>query len=102
MDLGKEYNIKVKVAAYVQNGQSKTTIGESMTCYVAGAKNKKYTNVKSVKLKKTSLTIKKGKNATIKATVSSDGKVKAKKKGKCTIYIFTRSGFARSVKVQVK
>ena len=36
------------------------------------------------------------------ATVSSKGKIKAVRKGSCTIYVYARNGYAKKVKVKVK
>ena len=36
------------------------------------------------------------------ATVSSKGKITAKKKGKCKIYVFTQNGLCKIIKVTVK
>ena len=91
----------------------------------------KYTNPKSLKLKKTAITLSKGKAATIKATVTkvkrgkklatnrapklrfrssnpavakvnAKGKVTAKSKGKAVIYVQTINGIWKKCKVTVK
>jgi len=36
------------------------------------------------------------------ATVSKDGKVKAKKKGTCSIWVYAKNGFAKKIRVTVK
>ena len=107
-------------------------LGRSITAQIVGRLNKTSTNVKGIKLKKSSFTLKKGKTANIKgstikvnkarkqlsnahakelrfttsdptiATVTSAGKIKAVGKGKCTIYVYARNGYAKKVKVTVK
>lgn len=87
----------------------------------------KYGVAKAVKLNKSKVKIKKGKTFKIKAseikkdkkikrhraicyessntkiaTVNSKGKIKAKKKGKCTIYVYAQNGVYKTVKVTVK
>lgn len=57
---------KIYVAAYKMKNGKKITIAKSLTFHVAGSKNKIYTNVKSVKIKKNSYTIKKGSAIRIK------------------------------------
>lgn len=93
---------------------------------------KKYTNPKSVKVNKVAVTLTKGKTFKIKAkvtklkkkkklapkrhvpklryqstnkkiaTVSSSGKIKAKAKGTCKIYVYAANGVCKEVKVVVK
>ena len=107
-------------------------LGRTIIAHIVGRQNTGYTNVKDIKLKKTSLPLKKGKTATIQAeavlvdkskkqltdahakefryatsnkkvaTVSSEGKIKAVGKGTCTIYVYARNGYAKKVKVTVK
>lgn len=130
LDLKKSY--KAYVLAYRMADGRKVTLGESMTVYAAGKNNKKYTNAKAVKVKKSSYRLKKGKTAKIKAsviladkkkkqlsnvgarpfryistnkkvaTVSASGKIKAAGKGKCLIYVCARNGYAKKIRVTVK
>lgn len=123
---------KVKVAAYKTVSGKKTVLGKSMSCYVAGAKNKKYTNIKTVKVNKTTCRLKKGKSVKLKvslkkadrkkknlpaaygrkvtfsssdsgvASVSKSGVIRAKKTGTCVISIYTRNGLAKKITVKVK
>ena len=95
-------------------------------------KNKKYTNTKSLSVDKKSVTISVGKTKTIKAkatavkkgkkllgeshvpfyrylssntniaTVSSKGKIKAKKAGTCYVYVIGTNGIWKAIKVTVK
>lgn len=129
LDLKKTY--KAYVLAYRIDGGRKVTLGKSMTAYIAGRNNKKYTNAKAVKTDKNSYKLKKGKKAKIKAkvvltdkkkkqltksgvkkflyissnkkvaTVSANGTIKAVGKGKCYIYTCTINGYAKKIKVTV-
>ena len=122
---------KIYVAAYKMKNGKKITIAKSLTFHVAGSKNKIYTNVKSVKVKKNSYTVKKGSAIRIKpkrfrydrekqlsakhtkpyrflssnrriAAVSSNGKIKAKRSGVCEIYVFATNGRNKKIKVRVR
>ena len=113
------------------NGQ-KYNIGKTITAHVVGRKNAKWTNVKKVKIPKKFYALKVGKTIGIKAetvlvdkkkkplsnkharrlryasddkkiaTVSKTGKIKAKKKGKCKIYVYARNGYAKKINITVK
>ncbi len=130
LNASKLYHVRVR--AYRVNGGKKEYIATGKDYYVAGAKNKKYTNVKSVRVKKGSFTLAKGKSAQIRATavkekknrkllpakygktisysssapsvavVSAKGKVTAKKKGTCNIFVTAVNGVSKKVKVKVK
>ncbi len=130
LDLKK--NFKVYVEAYKKVNGKKITLGKTVTAHIIGRKNTQCTNVKAVKVKKSSYTLKVGKTATIKAstvlvdkhkkqlsdkhakefryatsnkkvaTVSGSGKIKAVGKGSCTVYVYARNGYAKKVKVTVK
>jgi hypothetical protein len=89
-------------------------------------KSSKYGNPTKVTVKKSTVNLKKGKTSTIKATfkynkkvkkhvklryessdtkvakVSKSGKITAKKKGTCTIYVYAQNGVYKKVKVKVK
>ncbi len=123
---------KVYVRAYKQTDNKKETLAKTITAHVVGTRNTEYTNVKAIKLKKSSFTLKKGKSAVIKArtelvskgkrqltdkhakqfryastdkkvaTVSAKGKIKAVGKGSCTVYVYARNGYAKKVNVKVK
>ena len=133
---GKKLNLKkqfrVYVVAYKMIDGKKVTLAKSNTGHVVGTKNKKYTNVKSIKLKKKAYTIAVGKTVKVKAkiklvdknkkhipkshgakfryrtsdssiaTVSKSGKIKGIKKGTCTIYVYAINGKMKKVKVTVK
>ena len=87
----------------------------------------KYGNVKSLKLNKKNVKLKKGGKFTLRvtekkttknmmrhravafessntkiATVNSKGVIKAKKKGSCNIYIYAQNGIYKKIKVTVK
>ena len=123
----KEY--KYYVAAYKMVNGKKIYIARSNALHVA-MKNAKKTNAKSITVNKTKVTLREGKTFKLKckvkkagsrkklllhtdkfryhtsdssiATVSKSGKIKALKKGTCTIYIFANNGVYKSVKVTVK
>lgn len=132
---GKKINAKknfyVYVAAYKIIDGKKVTIGKSMAAYLAGTKNKTYSNVKKLTIKKSKFTLKAGKTAKIKATVtlankkrkhlpksyaakfrykssdtsiatvSKNGTIKALKKGSCTIYVYSVNGLVKKAKVTI-
>ena len=125
LDTSKIFQITVE--AYDGN----TKLATSIDAFVAGAKNKKFTNTKSVKVAG-AVPIGKGKSATLKpkttlanskkkklstklapefryassapsiATVSSKGKITGKAAGTAIIYVYSRNGMAKAVKVTVK
>ncbi len=125
-------NYKIYVLAYKLADGKKITLGKTITAHIVGRKNTKYTNVKAVKVKKSSYRLKKGQTAQIKAktvlvspgkkqlsnahakqfryaatnkkvaTVSKKGKIKEVGKGTCTIYVYARNGYAKKIKVTVK
>lgn len=126
----KAYAVKIKAWKYV-NGK-KVYAGSSRTYHIAGKENKKYTNAKKLKPKKKKYTLKKGRSVRIKitiakqskkkkllpvshgpalwywsgnkkiATVTQEGKVKAKKKGTCYIYVTALNGVRTKIKITVK
>lgn len=122
---GKYY--KYTIVAYKKFGGEKRVIAKAIGVH-ATTPGGKYTNPSAVKLKtKNKITLKKGKSKTIKATytakgkvrkhiriirfessnkkiatVSKTGKVKALKKGSCTIFVYAQNGVYKTVKVTVK
>ena len=130
LDLKKNY--KIYVEAYKLSDGKKRILGKSITAHIVGKNNKKYTNVKAIRVKKNSYTLKQGDTAMIQAkvvlvkqgkkqlsnaharqfryassdkkiaTVSKAGKVKAVAKGSCIVYVYARNGYAKAVKVTVK
>ena len=128
---GTSYKAFVK-AYVKKNGKKKyVSKSPVMHAYTANG-TKTYTNAKSVKVKKAKVTLKKGKTFKIKArvtkvtkgkklmpkahvaklrylsknkkvaTVSKNGRIKAKKEGKCTIYAYAHNGVCKKIKVTVK
>lgn len=121
--------MKCYVIAYHTVNGKKVTLGSSVKAYTAGTKSG-VTDAKKLSVKKTSYSLKVGKAATIKpktvkrdnnkkilrqipefryqssntsvATVSKRGKIKAKKEGVCTIYVYAVNGYAKKIKVSVK
>lgn len=107
-------------------------LGRTITGHIVGRKNTSYTNVKEVKVAKTKVKLHVGKSYTIKAktvlvhkrkkqltddhakefryastdesvaTVSKKGKITAKGKGTCSVYVYARNGYAKKIKVTVK
>lgn len=127
--LKKNTAYKFRVVAKDASGRviSKSLIGHAVTGNVCG----KYTNAKSLRVKKSSFTLKRGGTAKIKATqskarkgkklldgghaallryrssdpsvavVNSKGKITAKGTGNCLIYVQTVNGIWKTVKVSV-
>ncbi|MBQ9870485.1 MAG: Ig-like domain-containing protein, partial [Eubacterium sp.] len=130
IDLTKAF--KIYVSAYKMVNGKKTVLAKTVTSHVVGVKNAKYTNQKALKLTKNAFDIKAGKTAKIKvsatlvdgkkkiipkdhgaafkfrssntrvATVDKDGKITAKKTGKCYIFVYGISGLMKKVTVTVK
>lgn len=122
---------KVRVRAYRMVNGEKQYIGSSMAFHVAGKKST-YTNAKRIRLAKKTVTLKKGRQKKIQATivkqkknktllpqtyvanlryessnkkiasVTKNGKIRAKKRGTCTIYVTAANGMRTQVKVKVK
>ena len=125
-------NFKLYVVAWKWENGKKSTLAKTLTIHVAGKDSVKYTNVKSIQVKKSSYTLKKGGTVTLHpkavlydkrkkqlsvahckefrylssnkkvATVTAGGKVKAKGTGECTIYVFAKNGCRRKIKIKVK
>ena len=125
-----EYKVQIKAFKLVDG--KKVYLGKSRVVHAAGQKHKKFTNAKSVSVKKDSVTLKTGKTAKIKATIEKEdkakkflpeghgpalryytsnkkiatvtekGKIKAVGKGTCTIYVIALNGVKAEVKVTVK
>ena len=113
------------------NGK-KEYISNGSTFHAVLPNNKTYTNAKNIKVNKKKYTLKKGKKARIRtvivkqkknlrllskghgptltytssnsavASVSKNGNLKAKKKGKCFIYVRALNGAYKKIKVTVK
>ena len=125
-------NFKVYVRAFKLVKGKKVTITKTLQAHVVGRLNTKFTNVNGIKLDNYSFIIKKGKTAKITgkvllvdpkrkqlsdehaaqfrfsssnkkvATVDASGKITAKAKGTCTVFVYARNGYAKEVKVQVQ
>ena len=114
------------VVAYKSTKGKNTTLAVSTKIYQTTTGGS-YGNAKSVKVDKSSVSLKKGKSYTLKssevkkdkklkkyralsyetsnkkiAAVSSKGKITAKKKGSCNIYVYAQNGISAKVKVTVK
>lgn len=130
--LNTKKDFKFYVTAYKNVNGKRVIIAKSIVAHVAGAKSKKYTNVKSVSVSKSTYNLKKGATAAIKAkvkldnskkkelsdkhqkkfryktsnskvaTVTAKGKIKAVGKGKCKVYVYARNGRSKAVTVVVK
>ena len=121
---GKYY--KYVVVAYKKTAAGNRIMSKSKSVHVATPGSKKG-NPTGIKLKKTKITLKKGKKTRIKATLLKKGKVathiakfryesadtniatvdakgniKAKKKGTVTIYVYAQNGLCKTIKVKVK
>lgn len=121
---GKGYRFIVR--AYKKAGTKLVTVSASKAVHVVTNGGKK-TNAKNIKLGKLSKKLKKGGTLKLKASIkkqkkstptcrklsfeSSDNKVaavtgagtiKAKSKGKCTIYIYAHNGLCKQVKITVR
>ena len=128
---GKKLDKKKNIQTYVLAYRSGQLISKSMTVYAAGSENKKSSNVRKVKTDRSTYKLKAGKTKTIKATavygkgkkeqlsgqcktfrfassdpsiatVNKNGKIKGKKPGTCTVWVYAKNGCSRKVKVVVK
>ena len=128
--INQKENIKCHVLAYKMVDGKKVTVAKSITIHAVGKKNESVTDAKSIKLKKTSYVLAKGKKAVVKASivkkdkkrpiinhisefryatsdskvavVSKNGRITAKGKGSCSIYVYASNGCAQKIKVVVK
>lgn len=126
--LNKGTYYKYVVLAYQQVGEKQLAVSTSKMIHVP-AKGGKYSDIKAIKVNKKKVTLKKGGTFKIKATevkknssqkikrhrkigyestntkvaaVSKNGKIKAKAKGTCYIYLYAQNGVSKKIKVQVK
>lgn len=127
---GKSYRFYIKAFTKVNGKKVYLAKSRQVHC-IAGGFNKKQTNVKTIKVKKASVTLSVGKTSKIKvkttkvkkgkkylvhskklvgyksddvtvATVSASGKITAKKAGTCKVYVMASTGKWTAVKVTVK
>ena len=121
---GTYYKYNIVAFKNINGAKVTTAVSKKIHATTLGGK---YGVAKAVKVNKTKATVKKGKTFKIKAseikkdkkirrhraicyessntkiaTVNSKGKIKAKKKGKCTIYVYAQNGVYKTVKVTVK
>lgn len=124
-------NYKIVVKAYQNQAGKKTYIGNTLCYHLAGKKNKKYTNVRKIKVEQKTITLSKGKKRKIQATVekqkkgkkllpkqhgarlryystdttvaavTSKGVIKAKKKGVCHVYVTALNGVKTAIRISV-
>ena len=117
---------KYCVKAYKLVNGKKVWLAKSKTIHVTTAGGK-YGNAKAVKVSNTKVILKKGKSLVIKAqqiaenkpikqhvnikfestntkiaTVTKNGRIKAKKKGTCYIYVYAQNGVYKRISVTVK
>lgn len=125
-------NFKLYIVAWQWKNGKKCNIARTLIVHIAGKDSAEYTNVRRIRLMKTSYTLKQGGTAKILprsvlydrhkkqlsaahanefrylssdekvAVVTSGGKVRAKGPGSCTIYVFAKNGCKRKIKVWVK
>ncbi len=125
-------NFKFYVAAWKWKDGKKSTLAKTLIVHIAGKDSAEYTNVKNIQLKKISYTLKKGGTVTLRpravlydkkkkqlseahtgefrylssnknvAKVTAAGKVMAKAKGNCTIYVFAKNGCKRQIRIKVR
>ena len=119
---------KYMVVAYKTIDGKDYVISKSKVAHVSTTQKAKYGNPKKISIKKTKVTIKKGKKKTIKpklvltkkkmrkhiakfryesadptvATVTKKGVVKGVKKGKTYVYVYAQNGVYKKIKVTVK
>ena len=116
---------KYYIKAYKLVNGKKVWLAQSKVIHVTTSGGK-YGNAKAVKVNKTKVTLKKGKSLIIKAsliaeskpikqhvnikfestntkiaTVTKNGRIKAKKKGTCYIYVYAQNGVYKKIKVVV-
>lgn len=129
--ISQKKSYKARIKAWKHIGGKKVYIGSSKPYHAAGKNNKKYTNVKKLKPAKKKYALKKGRSIRLKvqivkqsnkkgllsnahgpalryisgnrkvAAVTSNGKVKAKEKGSCYIYVTALNGVRTKIKITV-
>ncbi len=127
--LKKNRAYKYYIATYTMKGGRKYYQSKSPSIHVA-MKKEKHTNAKRIKVNKTKVALKVNKKFQIKAkavlenrkkkllshdkkfryyvdnrevaAVSNKGKITAKKKGTCTVFVITNNGVAKQIRVTIK
>ena len=130
--LNMKKNFKLYVRAYQWKDGKKITLAKAMTIHVAGKDSRKYTNVKNIRLKKTSYVVKRGESVTLRpkavlynkrkkqlsvkhtkefryissnekiAAVTAGGKITAEVAGNCTIYVYAKNGCKQKIEIKVE
>ena len=129
--LKKNVMYKAEVRAYIiENGKKVYVIDSPLAHAYTNKRGTNHSNAKRISVNNQTVTLKKGKSATIKAkvtpekkgtkvlghvakvryyssnpavaTVNKNGKIKAVAKGKCVIYCVTHNGIFKAVNVKVK
>ena len=125
-------NYKVRIQAFQKVNGKKILLGTSKVYHIAGWKNKHYTNAEKLVIPDKKITLKKGKTATCNvkavkqdkkkkwlskkhgavlsytvtnkniATVTKNGKIRAKKAGTCVIFVNALNGICGKITVTVK
>ena len=125
-------NFKVYVKALKKDGSKNAQLAKTITGHVVGRKNTKYTNAKSITLITKTIDVEVGKRDKIKAktvlvskkkkqlsdehatefrytssdesiaTVDKNGNVTGVAAGTTTVYVYSRNGLAKTVKITVK
>ena len=118
---------KMQVRAYRMTGGEKEYIADGAILHVVSDKNPVYTNAKKVRVSKKKYSIKAGNTSRIRASVikrllpeghgpklsyvssnksvanvSRNGKITAKRKGTCTIYVRALNGQSEKITVKVR
>lgn len=125
-------NYKVQIRAFRMINGRKVYVTESMAFHLAGPENRRLTNAKKIQLSGRKLKLRAGKKKKLKASVvradrrkrlfvdahalalryrssnpaiaavNNKGKVTARKKGNCFIYLYAPNGISQKVKVTVR
>lgn len=125
-------NFKMYVAAWRWKDGKKITLAKTLIIHIAGKDSVEYTNIRSIRVKKTSYTLKIGAAVTLRpaavlydkrkkqlsaahtkefrylssdkkvAAVTAGGTVTAKGPGSCTVYVFAKNGCKRKLKIKVR
>ena len=125
-------NYKIYVTAYKVVDGKKVRLAKTIMGHVVGKQNTRYSNVKKITLSKSKYSVKVGKTVNVKAktvlvnkkkkqlsdahaaefryatsnkkiaTVDKSGKITGVSAGTCTIYVYARNGYAKTVKVTVE
>ena len=125
-------NFRVYVVPYKIVNGTEVELGKSMVAHLVGVKNKDYSNVKKLKLKKSKYTMGVGETAKIKAkvkladknkkhipkshspkfryvssdtgiaTVDKKGNITGVKSGTCTVFVYSINGLVKKAEVTIE